>query len=389
MSSGTRSGAAAAALAVVALIAGCGTAAPVGHVPAADVGSPGAPFLATSLATAAGTWAVTVMGASAASHNNFWQLFAMPLGSTSWKLVTPPGTADNGGLVLAAAGPSLITAFRPSQSLTYTPLTATSDGGEAWASTGPLDGALANVPDALAAAPGNERLLALLADGSVELAAPAYTRWKTLATRRSVAATPAGRHCGLQALTAVAFTPAGMPLLAGRCSRRDAAAIFASTGRTWDLAAPTLPAVMSGERVTVLRLITTANQVVALLAVGTGHTARLLAAWSADNGRRWTLSAALPLGGAPPASASFGSQGTVAVITAGGGADVITSRGMHWQALPAVPPGTATLAPGPGRTFDALTVHRATLTVWQLSPGGTAWTHVQTINVPIVYGSSG
>jgi hypothetical protein len=389
MSSGTRSAAAATVVAVAALIAGCGSGAPVAHVPAAQVGSPGAPFLATSLDTAAGTWAVTVMGDSAASHNNFWQLFAMPPGSTSWKLVTPPGTADNGGLVLAAAGRSLITAFRPSQSLAYPPLTATSDGGKAWASTGPLDGALANVPDALAAAPGNARLLALLADGTAELAAPAYTRWKTIATRRSVAATPAGRHCGLQALTAVAFTPAGLPLLAGTCSRPGTPAIFASTGGTWDLAGPTLPAAMSRERITVLRLITTADQTVALLAVGTGHTASLLAAWSADNGRRWALSPALPLSGAPPASASFGTQGTVAVITAGGRADVITSRGIHWQALPALPPGTATLAPGPGRTFDALTVHRATLTVWQLSPGGTAWTHAQTINVPIQYGSSG
>ena len=177
-----------AALAAVSLIAGCGSAAPAARVPAAQAGSPGAPFLATSLGTGAGTWAVTVMGDSAASHNNFWQLSAMPAGSTGWKLVTPPGTADNGGLVLAAAGPSLITGFRPSQSLTYTPLTATSDSGQAWASTGPLDGALANVPDALAAAAGDERLLALLADGTAELAAPGYTRWKALATQRSVAA---------------------------------------------------------------------------------------------------------------------------------------------------------------------------------------------------------
>ena len=92
--------------------------------PAAEAPPAGAPSLDTSLVTAAGTWAVAVMGGSAPTHNNFWQLFARPAGSSRWKLVTPPGTADNGGLVLAGAGGgSLIAAFRPSQYLTYTPLT--------------------------------------------------------------------------------------------------------------------------------------------------------------------------------------------------------------------------------------------------------------------------
>ncbi len=50
------------------------------------------------------------MGGSAASHNNFWQLFVRPAGSAEWKLVTPPGVADNGGLVTADVGAqSLIT----------------------------------------------------------------------------------------------------------------------------------------------------------------------------------------------------------------------------------------------------------------------------------------
>ncbi len=188
-----RSAATAAALAATALIAACGSAAPTGPAPAAQASSPGAPFLATSLGTAAGTWAVAVMGGSAAAEDNFWQLFVRPAGSSRWKLATPPGTADNGGLVLAATGRSVITAFRPSQYLTYTPLASTGGNGQAWASIGPLDGALANVPDALSAASGSTHLLALLADGSAEVAAPGYTSWKTLATQRSIAATqPAG-----------------------------------------------------------------------------------------------------------------------------------------------------------------------------------------------------
>jgi hypothetical protein len=171
------------ALAAAALVAGCGSAAPAARGPAAWAPPGGTPFLATSLVTRAGTWAVVVMGGSVASENNFWQLFMRPAGSSTWKLVTPPGTADNGGLVLANGGAqSLITGFRPSQGLTYTPLTITRDDGRAWPSTGPLDAALADVSDALAAAPGSGNLLALLTDGTAEQAAPGYTSWTPLAT---------------------------------------------------------------------------------------------------------------------------------------------------------------------------------------------------------------
>ena len=183
-------------------------------------------MLNTSLDTAAGTWAAVVMGGSAASYDNFWQLFIRPAGSTRWKLVTPPGTADNGGLVLAAsAGQALVTGFRPSQTLTYTPLIQTSNGGQAWSSLNPLDAALASTPDALAIKPGSGELLALTA-GAVQDAAPGYTTWTTLASRKALAATPPGRRCGLQALTAAAFSPSGIPMLAGPCARPGITGIF-------------------------------------------------------------------------------------------------------------------------------------------------------------------
>src|SRR5260370_37727 len=64
----------------------------------------------------------------------------------------PARHPDNGGLVLADGGAqSLITGFRPSQYLTYTPLIVTRDAGRAWSSAGPLDGALANLPHSPAA----------------------------------------------------------------------------------------------------------------------------------------------------------------------------------------------------------------------------------------------
>ncbi len=375
------------ALAAVALAAGCASPGPAASGPAAEAPPGGAPFLATSLVTGAGTWAVVVMGGSVASHNNFWQLFARPAGSSSWRLVTPPGTADNGGLVLADAGGSLITGFRPSQYLTYTPLTLTRDGGRAWSPTGPLDAALANVPDALAAAPGTGTLLALTAGGAAELAAPGYTSWTALATQRSLAATAAGRRCGLQDLTAAAFAPPGTPLLGGGCGRPGTTGIFADTGGTWHAAGPALPAALAGQSVQVLRLTSAASSTVALLTAGTGPGTSLLAAWSAD-GRRWTLSPPLPLHGAALTSASFGPGGTAAIITTTGRGQIITGAGTSWRPLPPLPPGTATLVPGPGGTADALAVNRGMLTIWQHAPGGATWAKTQVINVPIPYGSS-
>lgn len=376
------------ALASAGLISACGAAPATGGSPAPWAPPAGAQLLDTSTDTAAGTWATVVMGGSVASHNNFWQLFIRPTGSQRWQLVTPPGVADNGGLVLAAAGPSLITGFRPSQGLTFTPLTQTRDGGQAWSSTGPLNAPLANVPDALAAAPGSGNLLALQTDGTASIAAPGYTRWATLASARSLAATPAGQRCGLRGLTAVAYTPAGQPLLAGTCSRPGTAGVFTHTGGTWQTAGPALPASLASEPVSVLRLTTTNGQIVALLTAGSGRAAELLAAWSADIGQHWTLSPPLRLDGARLASAAFGPAGTAAVITTGGTAAVITNAG-SWHRLPALPAGTAAVSPGPAGETDALAVDRGTLSIWQLSADGSIWTKTQVIGVPIQYGSSG
>ena len=380
--------AAALALAAGALLAGCGSPPPNVPGPVAEAPPGGAPFLATSMVTAAGTWAVAVMGGPVAQENNFWQLFARPAGSPRWTLVTPPGTADNGGLVLAGAGGSLITGFRPSQYLTYTPLTITRNAGRAWSSTGPLDGTLADVPDALAAASATRHLLALLTDGTAELAAPGYTSWTTLATQRSLAATHPGRSCGLQNLTAAAFSPSGQPLLGGTCSHPGTAGIFAGTGGTWHAAGPALPAALASQPVKVLRLTSTASSTIALLAAGTGPAATLLAAWSPDSGSHWILSPPLRLNGAALSSASFGPGDTAAIVLTGSRGQTVTGPGAPWRALPALPPGTATLAAGPAGALQALAAGRTTMTVWQLAPGSAAWAKAQAISVPVQFGSS-
>jgi hypothetical protein len=383
-----RPGLAAALLAIGTLAAGCGGVAASAQHEAATVSVPTAP-MNTSLVSGAGTWATVVMGGSAAQHNNFWQVFIQPAGASAWKLVTPPGTADNGGLVLAAGGgQSLITAFRPSQLLTFTPLSQTTDAGQAWSAISPLDAAVAATPAALALQPGGDRLIALTADGVIEEAVAGSAAWHVLATERTIAQTAAGRRCGLAALTAAAWTPSGQPLVAGTCTTPGTVGVFGYNSRTWQLAGPKLPASLASQRVAAVRLAADGSQTIALVTTEAGRSASLVTAWTSAGATNWTTSPALRLQGTAPESAAFGPGGTIAVITATGTGDLITSGSGSWRALPALPAGTATLALQPGGAVDALAVRAARLTVWQLPPGSTTWTAQQVINVPIEYGSS-
>jgi hypothetical protein len=151
MSAWARSSAAGTMIAVACLLAaGCGSKpAPSASLPA----PPASPPLTTSYAADSGaSWTVVQMGGSAAQEENFWQVFVRPTATGAWRLVTPLGVADNGGLVVASSGAgSLVTAFRPSQLLTYTPLAASTDNGAKWSPAGPLNAGLASAADALAA----------------------------------------------------------------------------------------------------------------------------------------------------------------------------------------------------------------------------------------------
>jgi hypothetical protein len=379
--------------------------------------------LSTSLVTPQGTWAVTVMGGSAADENNFWQLFVRPAGATRWSLVTPQGVADNGGLVAAAGdeqGASLVVGFRPSQGLAFSPLATSGDTGKTW-TPGLLDAGLADVPDAMAVASSGQTL-ALLRDGGIEAAAGAAAatagQWSRLTTLSALAASAPGRGCGLVAVNAVTFGPNNVPMAAGSCVRRGVAGVFADRGGAWQAAGPVLPAGFGGDQVQVLGLAAegsgghggvvppgasrarTAGGNAALLLAGTS----LLAAWS--DGGRWTVSAPVAAAGDEQgvSASGFGPGGSVWVLLGGGRAEAIGGPGGSWQALPPAPAGTqvlvpagtqvpgpagtATLAPGSGSpAYDALAVAGSRLTVWRLAAG--AWAQVQVINVPITYGSSG
>jgi hypothetical protein len=341
------------------------------------------------------------MGGSASSYDNFWELFARPTGDTAWKLVTPAGVASNGGLVVTQSGSgTLVTGFRPSQDLTFSPFASSADAGSAWSQQPPLIPGLANVPGALS---GNSagRLLALTDAGDVDTGTGAGATWSRLTTLRALADSAAGRACGLTALTAVAWTPAGAPLAAGDCSKPGATGIFSQESGTWQAAGPALSGAAARSAADVLGLATTDGRTTAILAVGTGPTHTVVAAWSTDGGAHWTQSpvlrpSALAAGARP--SVSFFADGSAGlVLTAPAGhatasqSYTISWQAARWHALPHLPARSdsgqlATLAATADGVPQALVVNRGTLTVWQLSG---QWALVQTVRVSLPYGSSG
>ncbi|HEY7012403.1 MAG TPA: hypothetical protein VH480_06600 [Streptosporangiaceae bacterium] len=373
-----------AGLALAIAVAGCGSSA---ERPAAP--HPPRPVslsLATSLTSAGTAWATIPMGAPS-GPNQFWQLFTLTGPGGRWSLKTPGGVATNGALVLAGPGKQTLTAgIRPSLDLGFSPVTTTRDGGGSWSSL-PPDPGFADVPDALAATAGG-RLIALGLRQAVQVVGPQQAGWTTLTTGKALAATAAGRRCALAGFTAVAYTPAGSPLLAGTCGRPGTVGIFAHKDGTWQLAGPALPAVLNGQPVRVIRLSQAGVRDVALLQAGTGASASLLAAWTGD-GQAWTLSPPSGLSGSHPVSASFGADGSVAVVLSGGRGVTLAGPGAAWRRLPPLPAGQAVVLalPAPGTT-DLLAAAGSMLTAWRLTAQPARWTRTQTIKVPIPYGSS-
>lgn len=362
------------ALACAGLAAGCGAQA--ARVTSPSPAAASAP-LSTSLTTAQGTWAITVMGGSSASHDNFWQLFVRPAGTSRWSLVTPQGVADNGGLVAAGGNAALVVGVRPSQNLAYSPLATSTDAGQNW-TPGLLDAALADTPGAIAVAPSG-RMLALLQDGTIQTAPTASAavagQWSRLTTSDALAASAPGRECGLVSMLAVSFGPDDDPIAAGSCARPGVAGVFTDAGGTWRSAGLALP---GRGRVQVLGLAP--GGTAALLLAGRS----LLAAWW--TGTRWSVSG--PVSADTVTAAGFGLGGGAWALLGSGRAETISGPGTSWQARPPLPPGTATLAPpGPGGgSYEALAVSGSRLIVWRLA--GAVWTKVQLINVPVQYGSS-
>jgi hypothetical protein len=365
------------AVAGAGALTACGSPAPAKSAPESQQSVAATP-LATSLSTAQDSWAIVPMAANPA----FWQVFVRPANSQSWRLVTPPGVADNGGLVAAGTGSSLIVAFRPSQGLTFSPLATSANGGAAW-STGLIDASVAATPGALAAAGSN--LLALLGNGAIMASSNAGSTWRILAGAGGLAGSAAGKKCGALGVSDVSFgISEGEVLAAGTCGTAGAGVFAYSAGAWRQVSVP-----VSGH---VVRMMP------GLVLVANGE--RLYAAWDTASG--WPVSAPLAAGSVV-ASGSLGPDGAW-VLLPGRHAATIAGPGQPWRSLAVVPAGTSVLAAGPGGSVDALAVSGAKLTVWRLGGDGsdssgdagggagagaaTAWSAIQTISVPVQYGSS-
>jgi hypothetical protein len=376
--------------ATAAVVLAAGVAAACGSTGAGPAAG-GAPTASIPLATSEGGaglpgWAVVEMGGSSATFNNFWELFVRPAGSAQWKLATPLGVASNGGLAITSTGPGLVAGFQPSQDLTFSPLATAASSAAAWSqASAPVSPGLASVPDALAVGPAGQ-VLALTHTGEVLAGTNEGSTWTRLTTLRSIAGSAAGRACGLTALTAVAFTPAGTPLVGGTCTRQGSTGIFVL--ETGSPAAVVLP--MSGGPVTVLGLAReAAGRTMALLEHRSGRSSTIVAAWLVTTEpASGTVSAAVPTGGDAPRSLAMWSNGSAGLVLGGDRAETIAGPGASWHALPALPAKAATLALGPTGQPEAIVAQGDSFNVWQLSAAGTAWRQVQHINVAIPYGSS-
>jgi hypothetical protein len=370
-----------AAIASAGALTACGS--PASSATSAGGASAGtaAVSLATSLDSTGDAWAVLPVSA----NPSFWEVLVRPTRSATWKLVTPPGVADNGGLVAASTGGSLTVAVGPSQSLLFSPLASTANAGATWSTGGPLGAGVAASPGALAA--DGDRLVAVLGDGTIVLSANAGSSWQTVAKPGAIAASPAGRGCGTVAVTSVSFGVTDSQLLAaGSCGTSGATAIFSYTASGgWQRLS--LPA--SGPLVRFAPGLALVRATTGLTALWDGgwYAHAPLASTATLPAPRWTASAPLPITGTITASGTLAGGGAWLLLP-GGRAATIGGPGQQWLLLPPMPAKTTVLAAGPSGTVDALAVSGATLTVWRLAHGATVWTKTQAITVPVQYGSS-
>ncbi len=361
-------------------------------VPSATAAVVPQPPLRSGTATSSGSWVVLPLGQLSDKDNTFWQLLHLPAGSASWSQLTPEGTADNGGLVAGMSGPSVLAGVLPSQQLTFSPLSVSSDSGGTWNPVY-LPGAVAQVPDGLAIDSGGDGRELAIVEKRVLSSPSAASTWSTLVSLSTLRRL--FPSCGGQRLQAVAFTPAGSPLVGVQC--RHGVGLFVDASGSWRHVGPRLGHKLGTAPTSILRLETNGLAITALLAVAhSGHT-QLVATWQPAGGA-WTTSPALSVRSGPTAT-SIAQNGQIGVLGGSKHGSVVeeVAPSEKWTLLPAPPHATIALAssapvPSPNETgqdpLELFTVDGPEFGVYALSPSGRSWLKVQSTQVPLAYGSS-
>jgi hypothetical protein len=344
----------------------------------------------TSVSMDGATYVAIPMGDLGQPLNTFWQLFRLSAGSTRWTLVTPPGIADNGGLVLEGGSPSAVTvAIRPSNLLTFTAI-AVETARANWSNGGLIPGALVGAPNAFVGT--NVVSFATVKNrGGAVLRSRNDAAWTKIATPSSLSAVADGgcRVAGVQALA----TNAGLPLYAGTtCMAGDRAGIFQFAAYSWRDVGPKLGTLAARTSRTVLDLSATASGLGALIATSSPVTTRLIVARSSSKGASWTTSSQLriPSSAKIVSSGVLGSDGAYVVWQDNGTFAAVANANGRWSVLPRLPVGALTLAfpQGPLGAIDALGGHHSQFIAWRLDPSTSHWLKTESFAVPIVYGSS-
>ncbi|HEY3905636.1 MAG TPA: hypothetical protein VGM14_17140 [Streptosporangiaceae bacterium] len=387
------------AVAVGLATGGC-TASPRVVSRSAEAAAPVAVPLAAGAFVPGASWA-TVRTGGPSVGGRFWQLLAQDRATGKWRLVTPPGVADNAGLAVTSAPDGTMTAgFVPGQLLKFSPLARSTDDGAHWAQ-GLLPAGLAADPDSLAALPDG-RLVAVtpteVEESAAGVAITAAKNWASLVTLRALAATPGGRRCGLTSLTGTAAVPDGSALVSGTCSRPGRLGLFSNTGGNWQAIDPLVsrsaksavaykPAGGPATRPeSVLGLDSSTAGVSVLIDVGTGSGHSIVGARLAAGAKAWTF---YPLAGdtAGAVTSVSGSPSGGWVVMLNGSRAVAAEPAAGQPANSASARATSFLAPGPDATivpsasggFTALVPGLSTVTVWQ--QGASGWHRTQTIDV--------
>ena len=185
-------------------------------------------------------------------------------------------------------------------------------------------------------------------------------------------------------------------MVAVRCTGHGAVGIFSAARPDGRRPAPDLQGSLARASTDVLRLQPGASTPVALVEAKSGVRRSLVALWRAGTGWSTSVPLALPAGDTVDATA-VGLGGNLAVLehTKAGPVGAVITPGNSWVRLPRLPSDTAALAAAaPAATsygaplFDAFSVQGTVLSVYALTPAGSRWVRVQTIRIPLAYGSS-